>query len=149
MTETEQVTLNEEQRLFVIPHEKGYTCLGFDVCEERSGKLAAWIQGKRSDYDLPPETTKGTLDAYARYQELLDYARLRLGKCPYQEGKPTCANCPIHCYRPEMREKIRATMRYAGPRMLLRHPILAILHLLDGRKEAPDLRHKLGVPEQP
>ena len=71
--------------------------------------------------------------------ELLDYARLRLSQCPFQEDKPTCANCPTHCYKPEMREKIRATMRYAGPRMLPRHPILAILHLLDGRKNAPDL----------
>ena len=29
-------------------------------------------------------------------------------------------------------------MRYAGPRMLLTHPILAILHLVDGlRKPRP------------
>ena len=69
-------------------------------------------------------------------QELLDYAYFRLEKCPYQENKPTCANCPIHCYKPEMRERVRAMMRYAGPRMLLRHPILAVAHLLDGRKKA-------------
>ncbi len=68
-------------------------------------------------------------------QELLNYAYFRLEKCPYQEKKPTCANCPIHCYKPEMRERVRAMMRYAGPRMLLRHPILAVAHLLDGRKK--------------
>jgi hypothetical protein len=27
-------------------------------------------------------------------------------------------------------------MRYAGPRMLLRHPLLAILHQLDGLRKA-------------
>ena len=80
--------------------------------------------------------------------ELLNYAHLRLRKCPYQEEKPTCANCPIHCYQPEMQAKIRATMRYAGPRMLLRHPLLAIQHLLDGRQEAPDLHRRRGAPEQ-
>jgi hypothetical protein len=36
-----------------------------------------------------------------------------------------------------MRERVRAVMRYAGPRMLLRHPILAVLHLLDGMRPPP------------
>ena len=63
---------------------------------------------------------------------LLDYAHARLEKCPFQEDKTTCARCPVHCYKADMRDKVRAVMRYAGPRMLHRHPILAILHLLDG-----------------
>ncbi|MGC9520836.1 MAG: nitrous oxide-stimulated promoter family protein [Anaerolineae bacterium] len=74
-------------------------------------------------------------------QQLLDYALQRLSKCPFQETKPTCANCPIHCYRPEEREQIRAVMRYAGPRMLLHHPLLAIMHLIDGLKR-PEPRRK-------
>lgn len=64
--------------------------------------------------------------------ELLKYTRERLASCPFQEGKTTCANCPIHCYKSDMREKIRVVMRYAGPRMLYRHPILALFHLLYG-----------------
>jgi len=70
-------------------------------------------------------------------QALHDYAWQRLQKCPFQEGKTTCARCPIHCYRPEMREQIRHVMRYAGPRMLLRHPVLALFHLLDGLRKEP------------
>jgi hypothetical protein len=69
--------------------------------------------------------------------ELLDYALERLKKCPFQEGKTTCAKCPVHCYQPDMREKIRIVMRYAGPRMLYRHPILAIFHIIDGRRKQP------------
>lgn len=69
--------------------------------------------------------------------ELLAYARDRLDRCPYQEGKTACARCPIHCYKPTMREKIRAVMRYAGPRMMYRHPILALYHLIDGRRTEP------------
>ena len=68
---------------------------------------------------------------------LRDYARQRLKKCPFQEGKTTCARCPVHCYRPEMRRRIRAVMRYAGPRMLLRRPRLALLHLVDGLRRLP------------
>ena len=70
-------------------------------------------------------------------QELLDYAENRLQKCPYQQNKTTCAKCPTHCYKPEMRERIKQVMRFAGPRMLFVNPVLAILHLLDGlRKNA-------------
>ena len=65
-------------------------------------------------------------------QALVGYAYLRLSQCPFGEQKPTCAKCPIHCYEPEKREQIRTVMRYAGPRMLLHRPVLAVLHLLDG-----------------
>jgi len=69
-------------------------------------------------------------------KEFLDYAQLRLQKCPYGEDKPTCANCPIHCYKPARKAQARDIMRFAGPRMLLRHPLLAIAHQLDGFRKA-------------
>ena len=72
------VTLNEKERLFVIPCDEGYTCLGFDVCERRSVALAAWIQGVSVGteviFKLPPEAPVGTLQAYDRYKQLLDIA---------------------------------------------------------------------------
>ena len=64
-----------------------------------------------------------------------DYAALRIEKCPFMETKTFCSACRVHCYRPEMREKIRAVMRWAGPRMLFVHPVLAVRHLLETRKE--------------
>ena len=70
-------------------------------------------------------------------QELRSYARKRLQRCPFQEGKTTCAKCPVHCYKPQMREQIRVVMRYAGPRMLYRHPVLTILHFIDGTRKEP------------
>ncbi len=80
-------------------------------------------------------------------QELFDYAVVRLNKCPFQEEKSTCANCKVHCYKPEMRERIRDVMRYSGPFMLYRHPYLAFMHLVvDDRREAKDLpvRRRVG-----
>lgn len=68
---------------------------------------------------------------------LLEYAHARLGRCPWGEDKPVCAQCTIHCYRPAMREEVRKVMRYAGPKMLLRHPVLAIDHLLRERRSVP------------
>jgi hypothetical protein len=67
---------------------------------------------------------------------LLDYARRRLDACRFGPEKPTCAKCPVHCYKPAMRERVREVMRYSGPRMLKRHPVLGVAHLIDGRREA-------------
>jgi superfamily II helicase len=69
--------------------------------------------------------------------QLERYALQRIDHCPYQGNKPTCANCPIHCYQSEMRTKVREVMRFAGPRMVFRHPLLAINHLMDGRRNPP------------
>lgn len=70
--------------------------------------------------------------------QLLSYAELRLDRCPYGQQKPTCNQCPIHCYKPEPKQQMQQVMRYAGPRMLLPHPLLAIRHLLHERKSVPD-----------
>jgi hypothetical protein len=80
-------------------------------------------------------TPKGALCADC--QELVAYARARLERCPFQEDKTTCVKCPVHCYKPSMRERVRVVMRYAGPRMLYKHPVLAVRHLLDGRRQKP------------
>jgi hypothetical protein len=73
---------------------------------------------------------------------LMDYATRRLDRCVFGEDKPTCANCQVHCYGAAMREEVRVMMRYAGPRMMWRHPWLAIAHLVDGRRKAPALPRK-------
>jgi hypothetical protein len=73
----------------------------------------------------------GTDQPCADCQRFLDYAERRLEKCPYGETKPTCAKCPIHCYKPAQREHARVVMRYAGPRMTFRHPWLSAAHVLD------------------
>lgn len=73
---------------------------------------------------------------------LMQYATRRLERCVFGDAKPTCANCAVHCYSADMRERVRVVMRWAGPRMLLRHPVLAITHMLDGRKAIPLLPEK-------
>jgi hypothetical protein len=67
--------------------------------------------------------------------ELNEYARKRIEKCPFMESKSFCSNCKVPCYRPEMREKIRAVMRFSGPRMIFHHPVAAIHHVLSTKIE--------------
>ena len=73
--------------------------------------------------------------------ELLDYALQRVDHCPFGSEKPICSSCHVHCYRSDMRERIRAVMRYAGPRMLFRYPVDALVYLWRKRGgKAPFLR---------
>jgi len=79
-------------------------------------------------------------------QELMDYALARLDRCPFGPEKTPCATCPVHCYKPAMRQRVREVMRYAGPRMMVRHPVLAVLHTLDGLMRKPKSLPKKGKP---
>ena len=62
--------------------------------------------------------------------ELLDYAINRLDRCRFGPDKPTCRKCSVHCYSNEMQERIRTIMHWAGPRMMVYHPVEAVRHLL-------------------
>ena len=78
------------------------------------------------------KTQKGSLCADCA--QLLAYAKERSDKCPYMENKTFCSSCKTHCYRPDMRERIRTVMRYSGPRMIFVRPIPAIRHLIESAK---------------
>ena len=64
------------------------------------------------------------------------YAWERSDKCPFMEQKTFCSNCKAHCYRPEMRDKIRTVMRFSGPRMIFYHPVMAVRHVVLSKAEA-------------
>ncbi len=68
-------------------------------------------------------------------EALAAYAGQRSDKCPFMETKTFCSNCKVHCYKPDMRGKIRAVMRFSGPRMIFRHPVMAVRHVLEVKKE--------------
>lgn len=84
--------------------------------------------------------TKGEL--CKECEELSAYAKLRSEKCPFMETKTFCSNCKVHCYKPEMREKIREVMRFSGPRMIFHHPVAAICHVIETKKEKKRLEKK-------
>ena len=67
--------------------------------------------------------------------DLEAYARMRSDKCPFMETKTFCSNCKVHCYRPEMRESIRAVMVFSGPRMIFHHPLVTVRHMIENKKE--------------
>ena len=66
---------------------------------------------------------------------LRDYALKRTDDCRFGEEKPVCSACPVHCYKKDRREQIRKVMRFAGPRMIWSHPGLALLHMIDRKRD--------------
>jgi hypothetical protein len=68
-------------------------------------------------------------------QEIRNYAINKIEECPYQPNKPICKSCKTHCYEPVMREEIRKIMRFSGPKLIWHHPILAIRHLMNKRRQ--------------
>lgn len=57
-------------------------------------------------------------------------AQRHTANCPHMADKTSCQACARHCYPPKEAQAIRAVMRYAGPRMVYRHPVAAIRHIL-------------------
>lgn len=107
------------------------------VVGTRHPRIAREIRTVAVMIDLYCRSRHGGDTPCAECSELLVYASERLQACPFQEGKTTCARCPVHCFKPAMRDRIRAVMRYSGPRMLRRHPVLAVRHFMDRSRKKP------------
>lgn len=99
--------------------------------ETVSMMISLYCRKHHGGKDLCPECA--ALDAYARR---------RSDKCPFMETKTFCSNCKVHCYKADMRERIRAVMRFSGPRMLFHHPVMAIRHVIETKKEKKRLENE-------
>ena len=62
---------------------------------------------------------------------VLEYSLKRIDNCVFGVDKPPCEKCPVHCYKKDMRQKIKTIMRFSGPRMIMRHPWFAVMHIVD------------------
>ena len=107
--------------------------------EERQSKktpkeLKAWEREKElipamiRSYCRGRHGTKGE-ELCEECRQLCEYALFRLEKCPFKVNKKFCSFCKVHCYKPEMREKIKNVMKYAGRRMIFTHPVFAFRHV--------------------
>ena len=105
-----------------------------EEAEMVSQMIALWC---RAHHDAAPDDLANTV-RLGRHDirlcpscaELRDYAIARIKRCPHMDTKTFCSACPTHCYKPQMRERIREVMRWSGPRMLRYRPIPAIKHAI-------------------
>lgn len=68
-------------------------------------------------------------------RDLSEKAQKSLLHCPYGAGKPVCGRCSVNCFPKDIYARLNTVMRYAGPRMLYKHPLLVASHLLDALKK--------------
>ena len=61
-------------------------------------------------------------------RETIETTLMRAAACPYGH-ESNCQDCTTHCQRGEAQERIREIMRYASPRMALRHPFMTAEYL--------------------
>ncbi|PSW33385.1 nitrous oxide-stimulated promoter family protein [Photobacterium phosphoreum] len=85
----------------------------------------------------------GKFQHCADCEQFRTYVKQRLDRCPYGEKKPSCKQCPIHCYKPQQKLKSQTIMRYSGPKMLVKHPIMAIRHLIHDKRAVPERNKKM------
>ena len=93
---------------------------------------------KKQHKSLRKASGLGKTELCPECAELENYSRMRSDQCPFMETKTFCSNCKVHCYKPKMRERIRKIMRFSGPRMLFVHPVEAIRHVIESRREAAE-----------
>lgn len=53
----------------------------------------------------------------------------RASACPY-DHRGNCKDCAIKCNRGDQKERIKAIMRYAAPRMLFKHPLMTLEYVV-------------------
>jgi hypothetical protein len=74
----------------------------------------------------------------ARCEALRVYTWRRLERCPFQEGKAACARCPSRYPK-----RAGPSRDIRQPRMLVRHPLLAVQHLADRLRREPVRRQRV------
>lgn len=93
-------------------------------------QMVALYCADHHDADARTERSYSGEPLCADCHALDEYCVLRTERCRSMAVKTSCEACGNHCYAAKQREAIREVMRYAGPRMLLHHPVAAVRHLL-------------------
>ena len=132
-----QSSVSNKLRLLALPEEIQDALLKEKI-SERNARSLLNINDKKSS--KKHKTKRDQL--CTQCAELTEYARQGSEKCPFMENKTFCSNCRVHCYKPDMREKIRAVMRFSGPRMIFSHPITAVSHVIEPKKEKKRMQNE-------
>lgn len=98
---------------------------------------AVWCRKHHSAPRAPLPTTDPALapvglERYpvcAECATFLAYACERRLRCPLEE-KPACKHCPVHCYKPVYRQRVREIMAFSGRHLICRGRLDLLWHYL-------------------
>lgn len=125
------VLLSTIRRQFVLERRDGIICLSLQNQYMGKKRIESEKRTVRLMISLYCRHHHGGKELCGDCQSLMDYCASRLDHCKFGEKKTACKKCPVHCYKPDMREKIRSVMRFSGPRMILYHPVELFKHIFN------------------
>jgi hypothetical protein len=110
-----QVTINQDQRLYVIPAgQGGYSCLGFDVARDNANHMLATMLGSAGVSPTAhalyvEESERGSMGAYEKYLGVHDLWRdSRASKTTYfAPGTPELVRKVLERYRKDGERELR------------------------------------------
>lgn len=102
-----EITLNNEQQLFVISSGNSCSCLGFKVVYEQACELARRLAKVGKALFQPEESAIGTVSQYEQYQSLLSaYGQIKDEKTWFDGRTPEKVQKALETYR-KSGEKVR------------------------------------------
>lgn len=66
-------------------------------------------------------------------REAIELTLAKAKSCPLGHSG-NCEDCAVHCQRGDAQKRIQQIMRYAAPRMAVRHPLMTFEYLKKKRK---------------
>ncbi|MEA3465448.1 MAG: nitrous oxide-stimulated promoter family protein [Thermodesulfobacteriota bacterium] len=75
--------------------------------------IAVYCRAQHLKQGIPVHCHEQGKDYCDECYALLHYALQRNERCPL-DPKPVCRQCAVHCYKPQMRRKIREVMKFSG-----------------------------------
>ncbi|WP_300377834.1 nitrous oxide-stimulated promoter family protein [Brachyspira sp.] len=91
--------------------------------------IELYCKYEHSEYHKNRTKTFGNKSICKECEDIYNYACERTSKCRFISTKTFCSACSSHCYKKDMKEKIKKIMTFSGKRMLFHKPILALKHV--------------------
>lgn len=131
------VTLNTEQRLYVIPCGDGYSCLGFDNARDHAHQIANRLQQPNLAFD---DGDHGTLTGYRKYREAIDcWGRSTLTQQTYFDPgtDPEAARVLERCRRDGRKLRLMLGDTATGQCWLSEHEVVGRIGRSTGTLKVP------------
>ena len=91
--------------------------------------IKLYCRHNHKEYHKNYNKTFGSKNICKECEEVYNYACERTSKCRFISTKTFCSACSSHCYKKEMREKIKNIMIFSGKRMIFYRPVIALKHV--------------------
>lgn len=91
--------------------------------------IKLYCKYNHKEYHKNYNKTFGSKNICKECEEVYNYACERTSKCRFISTKTFCSACSSHCYKKDMREKIKKIMIFSGQRMIIFSPIVTLKHV--------------------